>query len=131
MDPESVGLRWVYSSSCHQYVRTVDCSPTLSIVTPDSVVLICVTDSIFPVHRYLAEQFALVRCKIDHDDCFKLRLWEHEFLSIELSLPSPFLFFLAINRLYGCPCHRCDHLSSIHNERLLLIERYLCKEQME
>lgn len=102
------GVRWLFVPYEHDFRKIQSVRlPTLYFEDPSEVLGIVVTDSLYVVHRYLAEELKLVAKKLQYNDFFTSKMWGKDITCVSIMAPCPYAFPRVVMCLYGCGCTQC------------------------
>lgn len=104
------GIRYLGCAASHEVVALDRVpEPVLSVIQPSKVVLLIVSDTVYPVHKHLLNTLIVCEKKFQYNDTFKATLWNIQFDAMTLDVPAPYSFNLFLTwYLYGCRCDGCD-----------------------
>lgn len=110
----------------HRYVPFRSATEPPVALIEDNVVAVVVTDTVYLVHKYLVERFAVGRAKLQYNDTFTVEAWGKTLVGIELMVPRPYAFgAFFLRELYGCCCNSCTSVSQREKRYVQEIIDYL------
>ena len=100
------GLRFVFDPYAKKhrdsFVPIEHSCPTVALDIPNCpVVGIIVSETIYVMHKGVAEHCALLEKKMAHNDTFEMKLWNRQILAMAVTPPKPALFSLFFLKMYG------------------------------
>ena len=96
------GFRYVFNPATTHFLPISGSQPTVSLLHPQNLVVLCVTDTIYVMQKHLATKIEIVQHKLNYEETFEVSLWGKNLKAIEIqSCPYPHLFAHMVLKLYG------------------------------